>query len=195
MTDPAAINERSPVWCRVSSFALLCLLCSCAGQDQKKPNYADMKWSQRVSQQFKDPTSIHSPFQKQVFNATRGVKTTSFKTSEFHGTNSFQSGKGEFKAGGFSQADKTSNVADKTFSGADQQSKLGSESFRTKQSRFGGQANSNAGRISPLANDVFKTGENPAGTKASKNARRPLIQDPVAPAYSEAEVRSFLNKL
>ena len=177
------------------SMALLSVLCSCSGSGSKKPGYAELKWSQRVNQQLKNPHAIHSPFQSQVYNAAKGVKTESFKTGSFNGGKAFSGADDSFKAGGFSQAGKASRAANETFSGADDRSRVGESTFRTGQSHLDGKVSSNNDRTSSMGGDVFKTGPDREGAKASANAKRPLIQDPVEPAYSETEVRSFLNKL
>lgn len=180
---------------RLCLMALLSVLCSCSGSGDKKPTYADLKWSQRVNQQLKNPHAIHSPFQSKVYDAARGVKTESFKTSSFHGGKAFSAADDSFKAGGFSQAGKTSPAGAQIFAGADQESRIGGGTYRTGQSHLDGKVSSSNDRTSPMSGDVFKTGPDREGAKASANARRPLIQDPVEPAYSETEVRSFLNKL
>ena len=177
------------------SMALLSVLCSCSGSGTKKPSYAELKWSQRVNQQLKNPHAIHSPFQSQVYDAARGVKTESFKTGSFNGGKPFSGADDSFKAGGFSQAGKTSQAATETFSGADEKSRISGSTFRTGQSHLDGKVSSSTDRTSPMSGDVFKTGPDREGAKASTNAKRPLIQDPVEPTYSETEVRSFLNKL
>lgn len=177
------------------SIALSAVLAACSSKGPEKPSYAELKWSQRVNQQLKNPHAIHSPFQSQVYNAARGVKTETFKTGGFHGGKAFSGADDSFKAGGFTQAGKTSPAAAQTFSGADDRSAIGGSTFRTGQSHLDGKVNSNNDRTASMAGDVFKTAPDREGTKASANARRPLIQDPVEPTYSETEVRSFLNKL
>jgi hypothetical protein len=194
-TDCAMTRRMLPrAWVMGPGSWVVFLLCSCASKEKPKPDYASMKWEQRINQQIKNPFGISSPFQKQVFGATRSMKTSNFKAGEFRKPREFSGGDDKFDAGTFSQADKASNAADKTFSGADDQSKLGNGTFKTSQNRFDGQANSNAGKASPLADDVFKTGPNPAGAKAAAKSKRPMIYDTPEPSYSETELRRILSK-
>lgn len=173
---------------------IILLLSSCASKEKPTADYANMKWEQRINQQIKNPFGISSPFQKQVFGASKSLKTSDFKAGKFHTPKEFSGGDDKFNAGTFSQAGKTSNVADKTFSGADDQSKLGGSTFKTSQNRFDGQANSSSGKASPLSDDVFKTGANSTAAKAAAKNKRPVIYDTPEPSYTESEVRKILSK-
>ena len=126
----------------------------------------------------------------------KSVKTSQFKSSEYHAKKKFFAGKDKekYKAGLFSQAKKTSNAGDKTFSGADDKSKLGDSTFKTTQDSFGNKMSRNAGQTSSMANDKFNTSGNPAALKGTANAKRPLIMKDNVPGYSEDEVKKLLNK-
>lgn len=178
---------------RHSVWTLLILCSSCASKDKAKTDYAGLKWEQRINKQMKDPQSISSPFQKQVYNAARSVKTQNFKAGDYNGKKGFSGADDRFKAGTFAQADKTSPAARQTFSGADDRNRMGDSTFKTAQSQYDGRASRESGRASSMADDVFKTSANHEAKKASENSKRPLIQDK-QPSYSEEEVRKILNK-
>src|SRR6187399_2748546 len=67
------------------------LLASCAsgGKEKKTTDYSDLKLGTRIVKQTKDPYSIKSPFQKEVYNASKTVKTSKFKSSEYHASKKF----------------------------------------------------------------------------------------------------------
>lgn len=178
---------------RHMSLAMFVLLSSCASDDKPKSDYAGLKWEQRINRQMKDPNSISSPFQREVFQASRSVKTQEFRAHQYQGKKGFSGADDRFKAGTFAQAGKASHAAGQTFSGADDQSKMGSTAFKTSQSQYDGKANRNAGKASSMADDTYNTAPNPAALKAASKSKRPLIQDQ-KPSYSEEEVRKILNK-
>jgi hypothetical protein len=181
----------------MSLCCLILLLASCASKEQKKPqtDYADLNLGTRIVKQTKDPYSIKSPFQKEVYNASRTVKTSDFKASQYHAKKKFFAGKDkdQYKAGLFSQAKKKSPTGDKTYAGADEKSKLGEGTYKTTQDSFGEKMSRDAGRTSSLADDKFNTSGNPAALKGTGNVKRPLVMKDV-PGYSEDEVKKLLNK-
>src|SRR6478609_874659 len=88
---------------------LVLLLVSCAsGKKVTKTDYSDLKLGSRIVKQTKDPYSIKSPFQKEVYHASRTVKTSAFKSREYHAEKKFFAGKDKdkYKTGLFSQAKK-----------------------------------------------------------------------------------------
>lgn len=179
-------------------LVLMLLLASCASDEKKRKttDYSDLKLGSRIVKQTKDPFSIKSPFQKEVFNASQTVKTSQFKSTEYHAKKKFFAGKDKdkYKAGSFSQAKKASNAGDKTFSGADDKSKLGDSTFKTTQDPFGNKMSRSAGQTSSMADDKFNTSGNPAALKGTANGKRPLFMDNNVPGYSEDEVKKLLNK-
>ncbi|MFZ4763657.1 MAG: hypothetical protein ACOYMN_01785 [Roseimicrobium sp.] len=196
---PPRLAERSPsprprLACACSLLVVWLASCS-TGEGTKKSSYADMKWSQRVSQQLKDPFAIQTPFQKKVFNAARGVKTEQIKSGSFQGTKDYTGADASFKAGAFAQGQEQNRASTQVFSRADEQSRIGHQQFATEQSRFTSQANRDAAKKATMGDEVFSTELNAAAAKAGANAKRPLIQDPEKPSYSEQEVSSFLNKI
>jgi hypothetical protein len=175
------------------------MLASCASKKETKTDYASMRFEQRLDKQMdmlkgKDTGSIKNPFQNEVYNASRSVKTSEFKTgaSTYRPKKGFFGSKDKFKAGTFSQADKTSNAGNRIFSGADDKSRVGGGIFKTKQNRFNGQMSSSANKTSPMADDVFSTAGNKAALKNTSSGAFPVIDR--TPSYSEDEVRSLLKK-
>ena len=198
MTQPSLTEPPPPPrqFLACVSSLLLLLLASCSTEEgTKKSSYADMKWSQRVSQQLKAPFAIQTPFQKQVFHAAREVKTEQVKTSLFNGSKNYSTPEARFKAGTFSQADEQNRATTQVFSRAHEQSRIGNQQFATEQSRFTSQASRDSAKKATMGDDVYATELNPAAAKARTNAKRPLITDPEKPSYSEQEVSSFLNKI
>lgn len=197
MTHPVPAG-RLPVLLSVtvirhSAWVLLILCSSCASKDKARTDYAGLKWEQRINKQMKDPQSISSPFQKEVFNASRSVKTQDFRVGNYKGKKGFSGSDDRFRAGTFAQSDKASLAAGQTFSGADDKNRMGGSAFKTGQSQYDGKANRDSGRASFMADDTYKTAPEPTALKAASKAKRPLIQDQ-KPGYSEEEVRKILNK-
>ena len=174
------------------------LLASCASGEKKKKttDYSDLKLGTRIVKQTKDPYSIKSPFQKEVFNASKPVKTSQFKSSQYHASKKFFAGKDKenYKAGLFSQAKKTSPTGKKTYAGADEKSKLGDENYKTKENAFGSKMSRSASQNSSMADDKFNARGNPAVMKQTSNVKEPLFIKDKVPGYSEDEVKKLLNK-
>jgi hypothetical protein len=144
--------------------------------------------------QSKDPHAIKSPFQKEVYNASRSVKTQDFKTGEFQGKKKgFFGGGDKYKAGSYSQADKASRVSGETYARADDKSKIGGSTYKTPQSRFEGTVNRNAGKTSTMADDKFDTDGNPEALRGTSDFKRPVVMKD-EPSYSEALIKKLLNK-
>jgi hypothetical protein len=178
----------------VTHAACVLVLLSCASEKKTKTDYTDLSMGQRVVKQTKDPYSIKSPFQKDVFNASETVKTSGYKTGEFSGKKKgFFGRKDKFKAGTFSQADKSSRTGDKSFSGADDRSNMGGSTYKTTQSVYGTQINRNGGQASSFTDDKFDPRGNPAALERTSNVKRPLILKDDA-GYSEDQVKKLLNK-
>jgi hypothetical protein len=174
--------------------ACVLVLPSCASDKKTKTDYTDLNMGQRVVKQTKDPYSIKSPFQKDVFKASETVKTSGYKTGEYSGKKKgFFGRKDKFKAGSFAQADKSSQTGSKTFSGADEKSNLGGSTYKTPESRYGTQMNRSAGQASSFADDKYDSRGNPAALERTSNVKRPLILRGDA-GYSEDEVKKLLNK-
>ena len=169
------------------------VLLSCASEKKTKTDYTDLSMGQRVVKQTKDPYSIKSPFQKDVFKASETVKTAGYKTGEFSGKkNGFFGRKDRFKAGTFSQANKSSRTGTKSFSGADEKSNMGGSTYKTTESGYGTQMNRSAGQASSFTDDKFDSRGNPAALERTSNVKRPLILKD--DGYSEDEVKKLLNK-
>lgn len=178
----------------VALLPLLLVLASCASKEKTKTtDYSDLKLGQRIVKQTKDPYAIKSPFQNDVYNASRSVKTSGFKTGDYSGKKGFTSGRDDFKAGTFSQAGKSSSSGDKGFAGAGEKSKLGDSSFATTQNRDGSRASRSAGAASPLGDDQYRTRTNPEAMRGTSNVKRPaILRD--EPGYSEDFIKKLLNK-
>jgi hypothetical protein len=173
--------------------SLLAALASCAShQKDSKSDYSDLKLGQRIVKQTKDPYAIKSPFQTEVYNATRAVKTSGFKTSEYHGKKGFSSGKDDYKAGTFSQADKTNQAGSQKYNGANSENRWGSNAYKTTESGYTGKVNRNGSQVSPLGDTKFNTKGNPEALRNTSNVKRPLIQ--AGDGYSEDDVKKLLNK-
>lgn len=174
------------------------LLASCAsgGKEKKTTDYSDLKLGTRIVKQTKDPYSIKSPFQKEVYNASKTVKTSKFKSSEYHASKKFFAGKDKenYKAGLFSQGKKSSSTANKTYAGADDKSKMGAETFKTTEDAFGNKISRSASQTSSMADDKFNARENPAVMKQTSNSKAPLFLKDNVPGYSEDDVKKLLNK-
>jgi hypothetical protein len=178
----------------VSAAAAAMLPASCASPKEPKDDYASMKWASRVSKQIKDPYSIKSPFQNDVYHASKSVKTSGFKTGEFAGEKKgFFGSKSKFKAGTFSQADKSSSAGNKTFSGAGEKNRMSDTTFTTTQSAFGTKMSRSNGQASPFAGENFNVRGNPSALENTTNVKRPLILNDEA-GYSEDQVKKLLNK-
>jgi hypothetical protein len=185
-------------WC--AAVACFAMLLSCASKKPEKTDYASMRFEHRISRQMKalhkgNEESIKSPFQQKVYNASRTVKTSEFNSGkgEFRSKKKgFFGSKDKFKAGTFSQADKSSRVGSQVFSGADDESRYGSTTFRTSQNRFNGKMSPSADQKSSMADEVYSTSGNPAALKNTSNSKMPLIERDTT--YSEFEVRKLLNK-
>lgn len=178
----------------VALWPLLLVLGSCASKEQKKStDYSDLKMGQRIVKQMRDPHAIKSPFQKDVYNASRAVKTSNFKAGDYQGKRGFTSGRDNFKAGTFSQADKSSASADKGFAGAGEKSKWGGSSYATSQNRDAGRASPSAGEASTLGDDQFQIRTNSEAMRGTTNVKRPLILED-EPGYSEDFIKKLLNK-
>jgi len=177
-----------------SHLLLLSCLISCASKEKKtKTDYASLPMGQRFDRQIKDPFGISSPFQKEVYNASKNVKTSKFKADEARGSKRFFGADDKFKTANFAQGHKASNAADRSFSGADDKSKMGNSTFKTKQDPLGEKVSSASNDTSRFADDVFNTRSNSGALKAASNVKRPLIQSG-EPGYSEEEVKKLLNK-
>jgi hypothetical protein len=121
-----------PFVIRNSSFVIFLLLVSCASKEKPKSDYASLRFEQRVIKQIRDSGSIKSPFQEEVFEAKRAVKTSEFKADQFQGKKKSFFGRNEkFKAGSFAQSDKSSNAGNKNFNGADTKSKFVGSTYKT----------------------------------------------------------------
>jgi hypothetical protein len=178
----------------VTHAASILVLASCASDERQKSDRTANRYSQRMEKQIKDPHSIKSPFQKDVFHASETVKTSGYKTGEFSGKKKgFFGRKERFKAGTFSQADKSSHTGSKSFSGADDKSNLGGSTYKTTQTGYGTQMNRSAGEASSFTDDKFDPGGNPAALERTSNVKRPLILKDDA-GYSEDQVKKLLNK-
>jgi hypothetical protein len=174
--------------------AIAVVLASCASTKEPKDDYASLKWASRVSKQIKDPYSIKSPFQNDVYHASKTVKTSGFKTEEFSGRKKgFFGSKSKYKAGTFAQADKSSNAASKTFAGADEKSNVSNTTYKTTESTFGSKMSKSDGQASPFADEKFNVRGNPAALQRTSNVKRPLILNDEA-GYSEDQVKKLLNK-
>jgi hypothetical protein len=171
------------------------LLASCAsGKKGTKTDYSDLKLGSRIVKQTKDPYSIKTPFQKEVYHASKTVKTSEFKSSEYHAKKKFFGGKDKYKAGLFSQAKKKSPTGDKRYAGADEKSQLGDDTYKTTQNPLGAKMSRSAGQTSSLADDKFNTKGNPAVLKETAIVKRPLFMNDNVPGYSEDQVKKLLNK-
>src|SRR5687768_1043853 len=84
----------------VTHAASILVLASCASDERQKSDRTANRYSERMEKQIKDPHSIKSPFQKDVFHASETVKTSGYKTGEFSGKKKgFFGRKERFKAG------------------------------------------------------------------------------------------------
>jgi hypothetical protein len=177
----------------VALASLVAVLAGCASKRKEaKSDYTDLNLGQRVVKQTKDPFSIKSPYQQEVYNAKRSVKTSDFKAGAFHGKKTFESGRDNFRTSAFAQAGKTSSASDKSFSGANEKSNLADDTYKTSGSQFDGKVSRSAGQTSPMGDDKFKTRSNPAALKNVDNVKRPLIEKDSG--YTEDEVKKLLNK-
>lgn len=183
------------------SLTLLLSLCACSGS-KKKTSGDDFgpKYKERMASAeralFRDDHSQRSPYEKQLGNdkKNKNVKKQAFKTGDFHSGKPFSGGDDKFKTGAYSQSDKTSNAANKTFSGAGKQSALGNDEFKTSESRFSQQSDSDNAKQSPLGDDTFRTKSDREGSKAMENSQRPYIAPRGEDGYSEGDIRKMLNK-
>jgi hypothetical protein len=185
---------------RVGLVACIAMLASCASKEKPKSDYGSLNFQQRLDRQMKVLKSgksddIKSPFQQEVYNASRTVKTSEFNS----GKGAFRSkkkgffgSKEKFKAGTFAQSDKSSRVGNQVFSGADNESRYGNSTFRTSQNRFSDKMSPSAAKTSNMSDDVFSTAGNPAALKNTTTPKTPLIDREAS--YSEFEVRKLLNK-
>jgi hypothetical protein len=176
---------------------LMLLLASCvSGEKKSKTDYADLKFGSRIVKQTKHPDTIKSPFQNEVYHASHVVKTSEFKSSQYHAEKKFFAGKDKtkYKAGLFSQSKKTSPTGNKTYSGADEKSKLADDTYKTTQNSLGAKMSRSAGQTSSMADDKFNTKGNPAVMKETTNVKSPLFLNDSVPGYSEDQVKKLLNK-
>jgi hypothetical protein len=176
---------------------LALLLASCASKEKrKKTDYSDLKLGSRIVKQTKDPYSIKSPFQKEVYNASHVVKTSEFKSSEYHAKKKFFAGKDkdQYKAGLFSQAKKTSPTGNKTYAGADDKSKMADDTYKTSKNAFGTKMSRSEGQTASFADEKFNAKGNPAVMDKTTNVKTPLFLNDDVPGYSEEDVKKLLNK-
>jgi hypothetical protein len=124
------------------------------------------------------------------------VKTSKFRSSEYHAKKKFFAGKDKdkYKAGLFSQAKKASPTGGKTFAGADEKSKLGDNTYKTTQDALGNKMSRSDGQTSWMANDKFNARGNPAVMDRTTNVKSPLFLKDDAPGYTEEDVKKLLNK-
>ncbi len=190
----------------LNSCALLALLaltqCSSDDAGSKKSEKSEFgpTYKERMAAAdralFNSDFSQRSSFEKKspTMKTDKAFRTDKYNPKAFTQTKAFYSGKDEVKEKDFAQSDKKSNIGNKEFSGSDKESKLADETFNTKDSRFSGQENRFSGKASRMGDDVYSTRAEPDAKKAMEKSERPYIRESRNPSYSEAEVRSLLNK-
>ncbi len=184
----------------VSILILVLTLCSCnATKSTPKRSEIGMTLEQRTSSTYKEllknDNSKRSSFEKQAgIGKKDAVKTNVYKTHDFNSGKSFSNADTQFKTSKYSQAGKTSNVADKAYAEGTKESGLGDNTFHTNQSRLDGQTHSDSTKMSQFGNDTIRTNSNREGTKAMEKNNRPLINGKTTDDYSEGDIRKILNK-
>ena len=178
--------------------AIPCLLASCSSKPEEKknkPEYAQMKWSQRVDEQFRNPRDVKSSFTKKMYNAggDKKVKNGTFKTKEFAGGKKFRDKK--FKTDEYALADKKSGLLGKMFKGGDKQSPMADDQFKSPLNRYGDKSPYDARKVSSFENESFTTRSEPQILKKQEKPSRPLIlKDSENSGYTEFDIQQLMKK-
>jgi hypothetical protein len=172
-------------------------LSSCSSKPEEKknnPKYAQMKWSERVDQQFRNPRGIESDFTKKAYNAGKEVDNGTFKTKGFAGGKKYRDKK--FKTDTYAQADKKSSLFGKMFQGNDKENTMANQTYESPLNRYGDKKPSYADKTSSFGDDTFKTKAEPSILKKQESAPRPLIlqNDGDGEGYSEFDIQRLLKK-
>lgn len=178
--------------------AIPCILASCSSKPEEKKNrpaYSQMKWSQRVEEQFRNPRDVKSSFTKKVYNAGGGKKLENgtYKTKEFAGGKKFRDKK--FKTDEYALADKKSGLLSKMFKGGDKESPLADDQFKSPLNRYGNKTPWDSEKVSSFENDTFTTRSEPQILKKQEKSARPLmLKDGQDPSYTEFDIQQLLKK-
>jgi hypothetical protein len=198
---PRRISARTGLYQRLTlglMAAIPCLLASCSSKPEEKknmPKYSQMKWSQRVDEQFRNPRDVKSSFTKKLYNTgeDKKVKGGIFKTKEYAGGKKFRDKK--FKTNEYALADKKSGLLSKVFKGGDKQSPMADDQFKSPLNRYGDKSPYDARKVSSFQNDTFSTRAEPQILKKQEKNTRPLmIENGEAGSYSEFDIQQLLKK-
>ncbi|QIF01758.1 hypothetical protein [Roseimicrobium sp. ORNL1] len=181
----------------VVSLVLAASLSSCSSKPKEKknePKYSQMKWSERVDQQFRNPRGIESGFTKKVYNAGKEVDNGTFKTKGFAGGKKYRDK--QFKTDTYAQADKKSNLFGKMFKGSDKENAMANQTYESPLNRYGDKKSQFADKTSSFGDDTFKTKAEPSILKKQESSPRPLIlqNDGQGQGYSEFDIQKLLKK-
>jgi hypothetical protein len=179
------------------SLVLAASLSSCSSKPEEKknrPKYSQMKWSERVDQQFRDPRAIESSFTKKAYTAGKEVDNGTFKTKGFAGGKKYRDKK--FKTDTYAQADKKSGLFGKMFQGSNKENAMANQTYESPLNRYGDKKPSYADKTSSFGDDTFKTKAEPSILKKQESAPRPLIlqNGEEGPGYSEFDIQKLLKK-
>lgn len=190
-----------PPVARLALIFAAAALCACSSSDSKGKSRDDTgpKYAQRSSRSNwsdKHRSSFEKQAEKQ--EKTKGVKTNSFHTQEYTNTKSAGGMNKKYHSKDFSQSDKKDSSLEKSFSGAKQESHLGSEQYKTSESRFDNQKNQDSGRMEhdsgksyTESSRSYRTGTDAVGTTALQHVQKSKSSKG---SYTEEEVRALLNK-
>lgn len=196
-TRLSSFHLRLSLPAAVVSVVLAASLSSCSSKPEEKknePKYSQMKWSERVDQQFRNPRGIESSFTKKAYNAGKEVENGSFKTKGFAGGKKYRDK--QFKTDTYAQADKKSNLFGKMFKGSEKKNTMANQTYDSPLNRYGDKKSPYADKTSSFGDDTFKTKAEPNILKKQESAPRPLIlqNNGEGAGYSEFDIQKLLKK-
>ena len=175
-------------------------LCACSSSDsgsKKSSSETGPKYAERSKKSNWSPKH-RSTFEKQAQEAEKNktVKAGSFHTGRNFHTNEVSSSTTDkkYKGKDFAQSDKKNSSFEKSYQGANEKNRMGSESFKTSESSMNDKKSSQSGREFSGSSQTFKTKDDTQAANAGKKPQEPKIIENRKPGYTEDEVRAMLNK-
>ncbi len=170
--------------------------CSSSGdkESKNKPEYAQMRWAQRVDQQFRNPRDIKSSFTSKSYKADKNVKGGAFKTKEFAGSDKFRTKEYNTQKTSSWWTRKSKNSGQE-YQDAEFTSPLDSKTYKTSQSDWATKQPWYARKQSESSGDIFKTRADPTVRKAQENSPRPyMLPESGESGYTEFDLQKFLKR-
>lgn len=174
---------------------MACGLSSCSGKSEprNKTSYAEMKWSQRVDAQFKDPRKISSSLSKKVYKPGKAVEATPFRTKEYEGAGKYKTRK--YNTESFAQADKRPQESGMAYADATEASPFAGKEFNTGESSWEKKVPWYADKTAASSQGTYKTRSEPQARKAQEKPSRPfMLPDAANSNYTEFDIRKLLRR-